>query len=258
MGESDRPFRRADEFSADPTADCGHPLCDQGWIKGRATTASLPSCGPFSRMQAIDTSCCVRAGRMWALFSSSPSSWTRFIRSSCILVFTLWNCCRRQLFWLSSRMRCFVALCTRLARRRLAVTPVGGQAGNQGKRSEDQRQETKGALTCRTTGRNPPPWRSRKGDSSKTRRNRAVTARSSPRHPRATASRSSRRSSPARSRISTSMPRGSSRQWPRHPDALAVLKLHYLRWLLFDIGRTPTSCTRASSTRTSTSTPRMR
>ena len=40
------------------------------------------------------------------------------------------------------------------------------------------------------------------------------------------------------------------------PDGLAVLKLHYLRWVLFDIGATPTSCTRASSTPTSTSTPR--
>ena len=74
-----------------------------------------------------------------------------------------------------------------------------------------------------------------KGGSSKTRWNRAGTARSFPRLRRATASRSSRRSCPAASRTSTSMPRRSRRRWPRRRTALAVLKLHYLRWVLFDI-----------------------
>jgi hypothetical protein len=41
------------------------------------------------------------------------------------------------------------------------------------------------------------------------------------------------------------------------PDCLAVLKLHYLRWVLFPIRERLTSCIRASSTPTSTSTPRM-
>ena len=40
------------------------------------------------------------------------------------------------------------------------------------------------------------------------------------------------------------------------PDFLAPLRLHYLRWLLFDIGDGLTSSTRASSTPTSTNTPR--
>ena len=42
------------------------------------------------------------------------------------------------------------------------------------------------------------------------------------------------------------------------PDCLAVLKLHYLRWVLFPIKGDTYSCTRASSTPTSTSTPRTR
>src|SRR5216117_234046 len=41
------------------------------------------------------------------------------------------------------------------------------------------------------------------------------------------------------------------------PDALAVLKLHYLRWVLFDIKVRPTLCIRESSTPTSTNTLRM-
>jgi hypothetical protein len=41
------------------------------------------------------------------------------------------------------------------------------------------------------------------------------------------------------------------------PDVLATLKLHYLRWVLSNIGRTHTSCTRESSIRISTSTPKM-
>ncbi len=41
------------------------------------------------------------------------------------------------------------------------------------------------------------------------------------------------------------------------PDVLAPLRLHYLRWVLFDVGRACTSSIRASSTPTSTSTPRM-
>ena len=40
------------------------------------------------------------------------------------------------------------------------------------------------------------------------------------------------------------------------PDALDALKLHYFRWVLFDIGTGPTSCIRVSSTPISTSTPR--
>jgi hypothetical protein len=40
------------------------------------------------------------------------------------------------------------------------------------------------------------------------------------------------------------------------PDALAVLKLHYLRWLLFPIKGETHSCTKAFSTLTSTNTPR--
>ena len=40
------------------------------------------------------------------------------------------------------------------------------------------------------------------------------------------------------------------------PDALAVLRLHYLRWVLFNIGQIPTSCIKASSTPTSTNTLR--
>ena len=38
---------------------------------------------------------------------------------------------------------------------------------------------------------------------------------------------------PGREPASTSMPGRSRRRWPRQPDCLAVLKLHYLRWLLF-------------------------
>ena len=44
----------------------------------------------------------------------------------------------------------------------------------------------------------------------------------------------------------------------KDPNCLAVLKLHYLRWQVFEInGKVPTSSIRASSTQTSTSTPRM-
>ena len=41
------------------------------------------------------------------------------------------------------------------------------------------------------------------------------------------------------------------------PDCLAVLKLHYLRWVLFPSKGTPISCTRASLIPTLTNTPRM-
>ena len=56
-----------------------------------------------------------------------------------------------------------------------------------------------------------------------------------PKTRRATASRSSRRSSPGGRRSSTSMPRRSRRRWPASRTVLAVLKLHYLRWVLFAI-----------------------
>ena len=42
------------------------------------------------------------------------------------------------------------------------------------------------------------------------------------------------------------------------PDALAVLKLHYLRWVLFRSRATLISCTKVSSTPISTSTRRTR
>ena len=42
------------------------------------------------------------------------------------------------------------------------------------------------------------------------------------------------------------------------PDALAVLQLHYLRWVLFPSKGTPTPCTKAFSTPTSTNTQRRR
>ena len=42
------------------------------------------------------------------------------------------------------------------------------------------------------------------------------------------------------------------------PDALAVLQLHYLRWVLFPSKGTPTSCIRAFSTPTSTNIPKTR
>ena len=40
---------------------------------------------------------------------------------------------------------------------------------------------------------------------------------------------------PGREPCSTSTPKISRRPWPSQPDVLAVLKLHYLRWNLFDI-----------------------
>ena len=83
------------------------------------------------------------------------------------------------------------------------------------------------------TGRSPPRWRSRRRDSS--REKRGATARSFPGRRRAMASRSSRRSSRAESRSSTSTRRTSKRRSPGQPDCLAVLKLHYLRWVLFPI-----------------------
>ena len=43
----------------------------------------------------------------------------------------------------------------------------------------------------------------------------------------------------------------------KDPNVLAPLKLHYLRWLLFLIGKDITSCTKAYSTLTSTNTWRM-
>ena len=55
------------------------------------------------------------------------------------------------------------------------------------------------------------------------------------RHLLVTASRSSRKSFQAAKRSSTNMPGRSKRRSPQQPDALAVLKLHYLRWLLFPI-----------------------
>ena len=42
------------------------------------------------------------------------------------------------------------------------------------------------------------------------------------------------------------------------PDALAVLQLHYLRWVLFPSRETPTSCIRAFSTPTSINIPKTR
>ena len=52
---------------------------------------------------------------------------------------------------------------------------------------------------------------------------------------RATASPSSRRSFPDGSRSSTSTPRTIEEAVADQPDFLAVLKLHYLRWVLFPI-----------------------
>ena len=74
-----------------------------------------------------------------------------------------------------------------------------------------------------------------KGESSRIRWNRADTVRSFPKLRRATASRSSRKSSPEGRSVSTSMPETSRRPSRSQPDCLAVLKLHYLRWVLFPI-----------------------
>ena len=41
------------------------------------------------------------------------------------------------------------------------------------------------------------------------------------------------------------------------PTVLKPLKLHYLRWVLFDVGSAPTSCIKASSTPISINTSRM-
>ena len=73
-----------------------------------------------------------------------------------------------------------------------------------------------------------------KGGSSPTRSNRGDTARSSRGRPRVTAFRSWRRSFPARGsilRVRANIEKTIAAQ----PDALAVLKLHYLRWVLFPI-----------------------
>ena len=69
----------------------------------------------------------------------------------------------------------------------------------------------------------------------KTRWNRDATARSSRRRPPATASRSSPRSSPAREQNFREYGKRIEKAVAEPPDCLAVLKLHYLRWVLFDI-----------------------
>ena len=56
-----------------------------------------------------------------------------------------------------------------------------------------------------------------------------------PKTPRVTASRSSRRSSPGREQAVREYGKNIEKAVAGQPDCLAVLKLHYLRWVLFDI-----------------------
>ena len=71
------------------------------------------------------------------------------------------------------------------------------------------------------------------GGFTKTKLNKAGMAPSFHRPRRATASRLSRSRSPVESRRSMSTVERSRKQSRRNPDCLAVLKLHYLRWLIF-------------------------
>ena len=64
---------------------------------------------------------------------------------------------------------------------------------------------------------------------------------SSPVPRRAMASRSSRRSSLAGSKLFCEYGKNIEKAVAGQPDCLAVLKLHYLRWVLFDIKGRPTS-----------------
>ena len=65
------------------------------------------------------------------------------------------------------------------------------------------------------------------------RLSKADTARSFPRLQRATASPSSRRSSPDREDVFYEYAKNIEKAVADQPDCLAVLKLHYLRWILF-------------------------
>ena len=83
--------------------------------------------------------------------------------------------------------------------------------------------EGKGRQLCqrcsRATGRNPPPWRSRREDTSASP-NRGDTARSFPRLRPATASPSSPSSSPVVRKPATNMPRRLRKRLPRTQTAL--------------------------------------
>ena len=78
-------------------------------------------------------------------------------------------------------------------------------------------------------------WRSQKGDSSRIRLSKGDTDRFFPKLQRATASQFLRRSFPEGKSASTSMLRNIEEAVAAQPDCLAVLKLHYLRWVLFPI-----------------------
>ena len=84
-------------------------------------------------------------------------------------------------------------------------------------------------------GRSPPPWRSPKGDFSRTRWSKAGTAQSFPKAPACYGFSIIAKIIPGREPAFYEYAKNIEKAVASQPDILAVLKLHYLRWNLFKI-----------------------
>ena len=117
--------------------------------------------------------------------------------------------------------------------------PIAQDAASHGRRKSSGatgsgRSRPSAHRTARATGPSPRRWRSRRRDTSSS--SRAGMVRSSRERRPIMASRSSRRSSRGGKQAVREYGKTIEKAVAGAPDVLAPLKLHYLRWVLFDIG----------------------
>jgi len=124
-------------------------------------------------------------------------------------------------------------LVTRLARRRSAVTPTDGQPGNQGKRSETQQQERKTDMQNDWT--KPAAMAIPKEGFFQLEQGRYGPI--YPKTPACYGFTIIAKIKPGREPAIREYGKTIEKTITGLPDGLAVLKLHYLRWVLFDIGK---------------------
>ena len=129
----------------------------------------------------------------------------------------------------------------RLARLFLPAARVASGRTNPRQQIHSLRKHIKeGPTQCRAnprrrTGRSPPRWRSPREGTSRTRSSRGVTDLSFPRRPACYGFSILAKIIPGREEAFYEHARTIEKTIAAQPDALAVLKLHYLRWLLFPI-----------------------
>ena len=129
----------------------------------------------------------------------------------------------------------------RLARLFLpAARPPRGRTSPQQQIHSLRKHIKEGPTQCRTnprhrTGRSPPRWRSPREGTSRTRSSRGVTGPSFPKTPAGYGFSVLAKIIPGREEVFYKYAKTIEETIAAQPDALAVLQLHYLRWVLFPI-----------------------